>query len=34
MADVDPALKQQVLDVARAQRKTDVHEHDQSDHLR
>lgn len=33
MANVDPALEQQVLDVAQAQRKPDVHHDDQTDHL-
>lgn len=34
VADVDPALDVQVLDVAQAERKTNVHHHLQPDHLR
>ena len=33
VANVDPALEQQVLDVAQAQREADVHHHHQADHL-
>jgi hypothetical protein len=34
MADVDPALGQQILDVAQRQRVPHVHHHDQTDDLR
>ena len=34
VADVDPALGQQILDVAQRQRVSDVHHHDQADDLR
>ena len=34
MADIDPALVQQVLDVAQGQRELDVHYDDQPGHLR
>jgi len=34
MADVDPALGQEILDVAQRQRVPDVHHHDQTDHFR
>ncbi len=33
MADVDPALRQQILDVPKAQRKTYIHHYDQTDDL-
>jgi hypothetical protein len=33
MADVDPALGQEILDVAQRQRVPDVHHHDQTDHF-
>src|SRR5271157_1211313 len=33
MADVDPPLGQQILDVAQRQRVPDVHHHDQTDHF-
>src|SRR5208337_702687 len=33
MADVDPALGQQILDVAQRQRVSHVHHHDQTDHF-
>ena len=34
MADVDPALGQEILDVAEQQRVSHVHHHDQTDDLR
>jgi hypothetical protein len=34
MADVDPALGQQILDVAQRQRVLHVHHHDQADDIR
>jgi hypothetical protein len=34
MAQVDAAFEQQILDVAEAQRKSDVHHDHQPDHLR
>ena len=34
MADVDPTLDQQILDVAKCQRVSHVHHHDQTDDLR
>src|ERR1700729_176518 len=33
VADVDPALGQQILDVARRQRESHIHHHDQTDDL-
>ena len=33
MADVDPALGQQILDIAQRQRVSHVHHHDQTDHF-
>jgi hypothetical protein len=33
VADVDPTLDQQILDVPQRQRKSDVHHHDQTDDL-
>lgn len=34
MTDVDPALGQQILNVAQRQRVPHVHHHDQTDHFR
>ena len=34
VADVDPALGQQILDVPKRQRIFDVHHHDEADYLR
>jgi hypothetical protein len=34
MADVDPALEYQVLNIAQAERKSDVNQNHQPDHLR
>src|SRR5271165_3655339 len=34
MADIDPPLGQEILDVAQRQRVPDVHHHDQTDHFR
>jgi hypothetical protein len=34
MAEIDSALKQQILDVAQQQGKPDVHQHYQADYLR
>jgi hypothetical protein len=31
VADVDPALGQQILDVAQGERKSHIHHHDQAD---
>lgn len=33
MANVDPALEHQVLDVSEEERKTNVHHHDEADDL-
>jgi hypothetical protein len=34
MADIDPTLEQQILDLPKRQRKSDVHYHDEADQLR
>jgi len=33
MADVDPALEQQIFHIAQGEREADVHHHHQPDHL-